>query len=48
MATQKRKYDAVFKQEALPLVEVSERSVRQIEDDLGITSGLLNKWKQHT
>ncbi len=45
MASQKRKYEAVFKQEALRLLEVSGKSVRQIEDDLGITPGLLNKWK---
>ena len=46
MATQKRKYDTTFKQEALRLLEMSGKSVRQIEDDLGITPGLLNKWKQ--
>jgi transposase len=45
MAAQKRKYDAVFKQEALRLLEVSGKTVRQIEDELGITPGLLNKWK---
>jgi len=28
------------------LLEVNGKSVRQIEDDLGITPGLLNKWKQ--
>ncbi len=46
MAAQKRKYDITFKQEALRLLEMSGKSVRQIEDDLGITPGLLNKWKQ--
>lgn len=46
MTTQKRKYDAAFKQEALRLLAVSGKSVREIEDDLGITPGLLNKWKQ--
>jgi transposase len=45
MTAQKRKYDQAFKQEALRLLEVSGKSVRQIEDDLGITPGLLNKWK---
>lgn len=46
MAVEKRKYDAAFKQEALRLLEISGKSVRQIENDLGITPGLLNKWKQ--
>jgi len=45
MARQKRNYDAAFKQEALRLLEISGKSVRQIEDELGITPGLLNKWK---
>ena len=46
MATEKRKYDTTFKQEALRLLEMSGKSVRQIEDDLGITPGCLNKRKQ--
>lgn len=45
MAGTKRKYDAVFKQEALRLLEISGKSVRQVEEELGITPGLLNKWK---
>ena len=32
MAVQKRKYEAAFKQEALRLLAVSGKSVRQIED----------------
>ena len=45
MAAQKRKYNRAFKQEALRLLEISGKSVRQIETELGITPGLLNKWK---
>ena len=45
MALQKRKYDAAFKQEALRLLTISGKSVRQVETELGITPGLLNKWK---
>jgi transposase len=45
ITVQKRKYDAAFKQEALRLLDVSGKSVRQIEEDLGITQELLNKWK---
>ncbi|MFN8531753.1 MAG: transposase [Anaerolineae bacterium] len=44
MAVEKREYDAAFGQEALRLLEISGKSVRQIENDLGITPGLLNKW----
>lgn len=46
MGVQKRKYAVAFKQEALRLLAISGKSVRQIEDELGITPGLLNKWKQ--
>lgn len=45
MANQKRKYMVEFKQAALRFVEVSVKSVRQVETDLGITPGLLRKWK---
>ena len=45
MALQKRKYDTAFKQEALRLLTISGKSVRQVETELGITPGLLNKWK---
>ena len=45
MAVRKRKYEASFKEEALRLLSSSGKSVRQIEDELGITPGLLNKWK---
>lgn len=45
MAVKKRRYDAAFKQEALRLLEISGKSVGQIEEELGITQGLLNKWK---
>ncbi len=45
MAMQKRKYDGAFKQEALRLLTISGKSVRQVEAELGITPGLLNKWK---
>lgn len=45
MTEHKRRYDESFKQEALRLVETSEKSVREIEEELGITAGLLYKWK---
>jgi transposase len=45
MTTSKRSYDQQFKREAVQLYENSQKSVAQIEADLGITPGLLNKWR---
>jgi len=45
MAGTKRKYSKEFKQEALRLYESSGKSQRQLESELGITPGLLNKWR---
>ena len=40
-----RRYTKEFKLEAISLAENSEKSVVQIERDLGITPGLLAKWR---
>jgi transposase len=40
-----RKYAEEFKLEALELLKGSGKSAGQIERDLGITSGLLVKWR---
>jgi len=40
-----RSYTAEFKVEALELLKNSGKSAGQIERDLGITPGLLGKWK---
>ena len=45
MTRTNRKYDKQFKLEAMRLHETSGKSVSQIESELGITSGLLNKWR---
>jgi transposase len=45
MGRTNRKYDKQFKLEAIQLYETSGKSVSQIETELGITSGLLNKWR---
>lgn len=42
----KRTYPAEFKQEAVRLYETTDKSIREIERELGITYGLLNKWKR--
>lgn len=41
----KRTYSRSFKLQALELVKTSKKSVSEIERDLGITPGLLHKWK---
>jgi len=41
----KRTYTRSFKLQALELVKTSKKSISEIERDLGITPGLLHKWK---
>lgn len=43
--TQYRTYTEEFKMEALELLKSSGKTARQIERDLGITPGLLVKWR---
>lgn len=45
MARYKR-YTTEFKREVLEMVASGERSVAQVERDLGITPGLIYKWRQ--
>ena len=45
MSKKRRTYTREFKQEALQLWETSGKSAQQIEGDLGITHGLLYKWR---
>jgi transposase len=45
MIRKHKRYDQEFKREAVRLLAGSEKSAREIEDDLGITRGLLNKWR---
>jgi transposase len=45
MTGKRRQYTSEFKREAIRLYETSGKSVRQIEADLDITPGLLNKWR---
>ena len=40
-----RAYTDEFKREALELLKSSGKSARQIEQDLGITDGMLLKWR---
>jgi transposase len=41
----KRTYSRAFKVQALELVKAGQKSINEIERDLGITPGLLHKWK---
>jgi transposase len=42
----RRTYSGEFKLEALRLWQTTELSAGEVEEDLGITRGLLYKWKQ--
>ena len=41
----KRTYARAFKLQALELAQSGQKSISEIERDLGITPGLLHKWK---
>ena len=41
----KRTYSRAFKLQALELIKTGQKSINAIERDLGITPGLLHKWK---
>ena len=43
--TRKRTYTRAFKLQALELANSGQKSINEIERDLGITPGLLHKWK---
>ena len=45
MSTERRKYSKEFKLEAIRMYENGERNVTEVERELGITQGLLWKWK---
>jgi transposase len=45
MSKGRRKYSKEFKIEAIRMYEKGERSVSEVERELGITQGLLWKWK---
>jgi transposase len=46
MDNKRRKYTKEFKQEAVRLVAVGDRSMTEIEESLGIGASLLSKWVQ--
>ena len=46
MSSKRKIYARKFKEEAVQLAQTSSKSTREIEEDLGITRGLLVKWKR--
>jgi len=46
MSEIRKQYDEEFKKNAVKLSYASPKSVRQTADDLGITEGLLYKWRK--
>jgi len=46
MATKRRKYTADFKREAVQLWQTSGKTAVEIERELGISAGLLGRWKR--
>ena len=46
MTSNRKTYTPEFKQETVRLHESSGKPIYQIETDLDITHGLLNKWKR--
>lgn len=44
--SKRRTYSREFKLEALRLWQTTDKSAREVEEDLGITHGLLYKWKR--
>jgi transposase len=46
MKKPRKQYTREFKMEAVRLLETSGRSARQLEDELGIGSGNLWRWKR--
>jgi transposase len=46
MTTIRKKYSKEFKLEAIRMYENGERTITEVEHELGITAGLLWKWKE--
>ena len=44
MTGPRRKYDAAFREEAVRLVLSSDRSVKQVADELGVKESTLGNW----
>src|SRR5512146_1360391 len=45
MSAKRKKYSKQFKLDALAMYENGDRSMAQVERELGVTDGLLGKWR---
>jgi transposase len=45
MSVKRKRYSKQYKLDALELYEKGEKSMSQVERELGITTGLLGKWR---
>ena len=45
MSVKRKKYSKQFKLDAIQMYENGEKSMAQVERELGITDGLLAKWR---
>ena len=43
-ATPRRKFDSDFKSDAVELLEIGNRSIKQVANELGISETTLNNW----
>jgi transposase len=46
MSINRRKYDTEFKKNAVKLSYASPKTIKAVSDDLGITEGMLYRWRQ--
>lgn len=46
MSTKRKRYSKQFKLDAIQMYEQGDRSMAQVERELGITEGLLAKWRE--
>ena len=46
MSVKRKKYSKQFKLDAIQMYQNGEKSMYQVERELGITSGLLGKWRE--
>jgi transposase len=46
MSVKRKKYSKEYKLDAIQLYENGEKSMSQVERELGITDGLLSKWRE--
>jgi transposase len=44
MSTPRRKYDAAFREEAVRLVLSTDRSVKQVAEEIGVNESTLGNW----